>query len=230
MVSILISQLIGQMRGTSHESQTTWVGCMWDIDQERVNQINIITLGNNTPIRKGEPRPMVAYSSKKIPQAPRSSQSSKSNSSGTLIGGPIHDPSFSWKVKNLTFPRGFVRIFATCSSVPMWWSLLVPRCTISRMKCYMISICLKQSWNTGFSESQIPLWLITVVSSTCPNNSLKSFLNQTTSQQGILAAMYSASALLKATNFYFLLIQDSEAEPSEKQHINVLLRSSTFPA
>ena len=28
MASILISQLIGQMRGTSHESRTTWVGCM----------------------------------------------------------------------------------------------------------------------------------------------------------------------------------------------------------
>ena len=28
MVPILISLLIDQMRGTSHESQTAWVGCL----------------------------------------------------------------------------------------------------------------------------------------------------------------------------------------------------------
>jgi len=42
---------------------------------------------------------------------------------------------------------------------------------------------------------------ITVVSNVNPNNSLKSFLNQTTSQEAILAAMYYALAMLKATNF-----------------------------
>jgi len=35
--------------------------------------------------------------------------------------------------------------------------------------------------------------------------------------------MYSASAVLKATNFYFLLIHDIEAKPREKQHPDVLL-------
>ena len=92
---------------------------------------------------------------------------------------------------------------------------------------------LDRSWDTGFSERRIPLWLsqrIMVVSSTCPNSSLKSFLNQTASQQAILAAMYLASAMLKATDFCFLLIQEIEAEPRVKQHPNVLLQSTTLPA
>ena len=69
-----------------------------------------------------------------------------------------------------------------------------------------------------------------VISSTCPNSSLKSILNQTASQQSILVAMYSASTVLKATNFYFLLIHEIEVEPRLKQHPDVLLRSTTLPA
>ena len=69
-----------------------------------------------------------------------------------------------------------------------------------------------------------------VVSSTCTNNSLKRFRNQTASQQAILSAMYSATAVLKATDFCFLLIHDIEADPSVKQHPYVLLRSTTLLA
>ena len=46
----------------------------------------------------------------------------------------------------------------------------------------------------------------------------------------MLAVMYSASVVLKATDFYFLLIQDIEADPKEKQHPEVLLWSTTLPA
>ena len=137
-------------------------------------------------------------------------------------------PNHSRKFKNMIFSRGFVKMLVTCSSVPMWWSFIDPRCTISWIKWYLISMCLEWLWNTGFSDNRIPLWLmqrITVVSNTCPNNSLKSFLNQTTSQEAILTAMYLASAVLKATDFCFLLIQDIEAEPKEKQHLEVLLRN-----
>ena len=64
---------------------------------------------------------------------------------------------------------------------------------------------------------------------TCPNNSLNSFRNQTSSQQAILAAIYSTSTVLKATDFCFLLIQDIEAEPKVKKHLDVLLQSTTLP-
>ena len=69
-----------------------------------------------------------------------------------------------------------------------------------------------------------------MVSNVNPNSSLKSFHNQTASQETMLAAMYSASAVLKATDFYFLLIQDIEADPKEKQHPEVLFQSTTLPA
>ena len=42
MVSILISQIIGQMRGTSHESQTSWVRWCRNTSRERVYQIFLI--------------------------------------------------------------------------------------------------------------------------------------------------------------------------------------------
>jgi len=72
--------------------------------------------------------------------------------------------------------------------------------------------------------------MITVVSNVNPNSSLKSFRNHTASQEAILASMYSASAVLKAIDFCFLLIQDIEADPKEKQHPKVLLQSTTLPA
>ena len=38
------------------------------------------------------------------------------------------------------------------------------------------------------------------------------------------------SAVLKATDFYFLLTQDIEAEPKENQHSEALLQSTMLPA
>jgi len=61
-----------------------------------------------------------------------------------------------------------------------------------------------------------------MVSSTCLNSSLKSFLHQTASQQAILAAMYFALVVLKAIDFSFLLIQHIEANPKEKKHPDIL--------
>jgi len=69
-----------------------------------------------------------------------------------------------------------------------------------------------------------------VVSNVNPNSSLKRFRNQTASQEAMLAAMYSASVVLKATDFCFLLIQDIEANAKERQHPEVLFQSSILPA
>ena len=52
----------------------------------------------------------------------------------------------------------------------------------------------------------------------CTNNSLKSFQNQAYSYEIILVAMYSSSAVLISTDFFFLLIHDIEAEPKKNQH------------
>lgn len=173
---------------------------------------------------------MVTHNSKKYPK--RALRAQYSTHTWPSYEGLSTTLSLSRKVKNLTFPKGFVRMFATCSSVLMCWSLISPHCTISLIKWYLMLMYLEQSWNTRFSGRIIPLWLsqkITMVSSTCSNNSLKSFLNQTTSQQAILVAMYLALVVLKATDFHFLLIQHIEAGPKEKQHPDVLLGSTTLP-
>ena len=46
----------------------------------------------------------------------------------------------------------------------------------------------------------------------------------------MLATIYPASAVLKATDFCFLLIQDIEVDPKVKQHLEVILQSTTLPA
>ena len=58
------------------------------------------------------------------------------------------------------------------------------------------------------------------MSTACSNISPKSFLIHTASQLAMLATMYSASAVLRATDFYSLLIQDIVADPKLKQHPN----------
>ena len=51
MVPIHVSQLIGQMRGTSHESQTIWVGCMLGHRQEKVNHSSCsYAIGEGEPL------------------------------------------------------------------------------------------------------------------------------------------------------------------------------------
>lgn len=146
-------------------------------------------------------------------------------------------PSLSRKVKNLTFPKGFVRMSATCSSVLMCWSLITPCCTISRIKWYLISMCLERSWNTGFSDRRIPLWLsqmIMMVSNMCSNSSLKSFLNQTASQQAlmVLKPIFAScsSKILKQTpkrsNTQTCSYDPPHWQPN--QHLNIHVAS--FPA
>ena len=128
--------------------------------------------------------------------------------------------------------RSFLGALTRCIDlyiILMRWSLLVHRLTISQM----MSICWRNRriWDSSIIESH--LWLlqrITVVSNVNSNSSLKSFRNQTTSHEVMLAAIYSASAVLKATDFCFLLIPDIEADPKVKQHPEVLLRSTTLLA
>ena len=72
------------------------------------------------------------------------------------------------------------------------------------------------------SHSLLSQYII-VTTKTCSNNSPNSFLNQTTPQLPMLASMYSISIVLKATNFYFLLIHDIIVDPKLKKHLDVLL-------
>ena len=64
MVSIHISHLIGQMRGTSHESEAPWVGYVRGTDQREANQLNIIM------VRQKHNKVQLQEAPKSYPQAP----------------------------------------------------------------------------------------------------------------------------------------------------------------
>jgi hypothetical protein len=70
---------------------------------------------------------------------------------------------------------------------------------------------------------------ITVGSSSDLNKSESSFLSHTVLLQAVLAAMYSASAMLWATEPCFLLDQEIIAEPRQKQYPDVLFWSTALP-
>ena len=55
------------------------------------------------------------------------------------------------------------------------------------------------------------------------------FLSHIPSQVAMLAAMYSTSVELNATNFCFLLNQETTPDPMLKQEPEVIFRSSTHP-
>ena len=62
------------------------------------------------------------------------------------------------------------------------------------------------------------------------NKSESSFRSHTASQEASLAETYFALAVLRATDPYFLLDQETIAEPMLKQNTEVLFRSWTLPA
>ena len=101
------------------------------------------------------------------------------------------------------------------------------------MKWYPISMCFNLSWKTRFTDICTQLWLsqwITVGSRIWPNYPAKSVRSQTTSLAAELATIYSASAVLRATEFCFLLHQEITAEPRLKQHLEVLFLSAVHLA
>ena len=77
-------------------------------------------------------------------------------------------------------------------------------------------MCFDLSWNTVFSVIFIQLWLsqrIVVVSNSMSNNLDINFRSHIASQQAKQAAMYSASAILRATLDCFLLNHEIMVDP-----------------
>ena len=106
-----------------------------------------------------------------------------------------------------------------CTQYLIWW--------------YQISICLDLSWNTGLTEILMQLWLsqCIILGSKCePKKPTRIFLIQIASHAAWLAAMYSASVELSATNFCFLLYQETVVDPILKIPPDVLFFSVGFPA
>ena len=117
MVLILISLLISQMRGTSHESQTAWVGCL---NKRRMDHSSCLHVAkgyhrgrlNHSPCTQQTTRGRLNHSSygcsslQEVPQVPRSSRSSKSISYRTLIRGSFHNSKSFSEGQELDLPKG----------------------------------------------------------------------------------------------------------------------------
>ena len=71
--------------------------------------------------------------------------------------------------------------------------------------------------------------MILVASIFLLNRFTSSFLSHMASHEVVLAAKYSASDELKATDFCFLLHQEVIPDPMLKQYLEVLFRSTELP-
>jgi hypothetical protein len=94
-------------------------------------------------------------------------------------------------------------------------------------------MCFDLPWNTGFSVILMQLWLshrIVVASISRSNRPVSNFRSHIASQLAEHAAMYYASAVLRAMPDCFLLCHEIIADPKLKQYPEVLFLSETLPA
>jgi len=119
-------------------------------------------------------------------------------------------PSFERKYSNCPLGSGLVSMSASIYFVLQYLTNKDPNITCSRTKWYLISICFVRLCPIGFHVSPIAAWLsshtVTGLVQLTPM-SVSSCRNQTTSCVAELKAMYSASAVERATVDCFWLSQ-----------------------
>ena len=119
------------------------------------------------------------------------------------------------KAQNLDSSRGLVKISASCFLMLTWRILISPLVLWSLKKWYRMSICLVLEWFTGLFASFMAL-LLSHKSGILVNWHPKSWrvcLIQSSWAQHAPAATYSASAVERATQFFFLELQDTRDHP-----------------
>ena len=140
-------------------------------------------------------------------------------------------PNSFLKKKNLSFGKGFVNMSASYSLVSMNFISQSPLFIWSLMKWWRISMCfVLECWiwflvrfiALVLSQSKGTMLIFKPKSSSC-------CLSQRICAQQLLAAMYSASAMKRATHACFLLCQEMRLDPRRWQVPPVLFRSSLHP-
>ena len=142
-------------------------------------------------------------------------------------------PSFCLRYSKVSLGNGLVSISTTCSLEGTYSNLTFCSSTCSRRKWYLIGMCLVFECMTGFFEMLIALVLshkmeiggVQEIWKSC-----KVCIIQRSWVQQDAAATYSASAVDKAIELYFLLNQDTSLEPIKNAPPLVLFLSSTLPA
>ena len=120
------------------------------------------------------------------------------------------NPSILLNLANCILPIPFINLFAIISSLLQYFNLVLFIVTISLMQWNLIMMCLALPWCWGF-------FVIAIVDSLSKKNvigstefsfiSIRSRCNHINSWAAFANAMYSASAVYKATQVCFLLFQ-----------------------
>ena len=108
---------------------------------------------------------------------------------------------------------------ASCFSVLRWLNAISPLASWSHKKWCLMSMCLVLEWFTGLFASLIALSLShkSRILLNLQPKSLKVNRIQSSCAQQVPAATYSALAVDRATEFYFLELQDTKDRPRNWQ-------------
>ena len=136
------------------------------------------------------------------------------------------------KAQNLDSSRGLMKILASCFSVLTWRILISPLVSWSLKKWCWMSMCLVLEWLMGLLANFMALSLShkSGIFVKWHPKSWRVCLIQSSWAQHAPAATYSASAVEKATQFYFLKLQDTRDHPRNWHIPEVLFWSTLQPA
>ena len=138
-------------------------------------------------------------------------------------------PSFWHRYSNCVFGKVLVNISAKCFVEEMkinWTTLFV---TYSLKKWYLIGMCLVLEWRTGFLDTVMALVLSQwrgMGSSYFISKSASVWIIQRICVQQVAATMYSASAMDKYIDPFFLLSHATKESPKKNAPPLVLFLSS----
>jgi hypothetical protein len=124
-------------------------------------------------------------------------------------------PSSPHKRANVAWSKGLVRISASCYSVGTWMRLMFLFSTLSFRKWYLTFMCLVLEWSTGFLVPLIAL-VLSHMRGTWEHSSPKSlsvYVIQSSCEQQLVAATYSASVVDWATLDYLREDQETSEDP-----------------
>ena len=136
------------------------------------------------------------------------------------------------KAQNLCSSSGLVKISASCCLMLTWCRAISPLASWSRKKWCLISMCFVRECCTGLLASLIALSLshkCGILLNSQPKSLKVCFIHRSWAQYAPIVT-YSASVVDKATEFYFLELQDTRERPRNWHVLVVLFLSTLQPA
>ena len=128
----------------------------------------------------------------------------------------LHIPHNLLSLSNFSGPIPLVNKSASMSSVGQYWRQMLPLLTCSRIKWYLMVKCFVLPWNWGFLAIDIAHWLSSNIRVGWGCGFFRSALSsriQTASWAALESAIYSASAVDRATHVCFLLFHVTAVPP-----------------